>query len=192
MLAIGAPVALIGTRLAIPIMIIVFGPHYRDSAGIFALLVWMLPLYFVRYVYGTTLLATGFQRLHTIASASAALIALIGGAPLVRHFGGAGAAASLICSEIGMTAALIAISAQVHHDTAIPPLSKLVKLGILLIAMWLCGSFFDPAVGPLASSGLMIAAYIIGLGVLGVADWLAVLEGFLTSGVLRLRATESR
>jgi O-antigen/teichoic acid export membrane protein len=192
MLAIGAPVALIGTRLAIPIMIIVFGPHYRDSAGIFALLVWMLPLYFVRYVYGTTLLATGFQRLHTIASASAALIALIGGAPLVRHFGGAGAAASLICSEIGMTAALIAISAQVHHDTAIPPLSKLVKLGILLIAMWLCGSFFDPAVGPLASSGLMIAAYIIGLGVLGVADWPAVLEGFLTSGVLRLRATESR
>jgi O-antigen/teichoic acid export membrane protein len=190
MLAIGTPAALIGTRAATPIMIAIFGHRYRDSAGIFAMLVWMLPVYFVRYVYGTTILATGFQRLHTIASAVAAAIALMAGIPLVRYFGGAGAAASLICSEIAMTAAMITVSVRVHHEAAIPPPAKLIRLGAVLIATWLCGFVFDSAIGPLVSSMFMTATYIIGLAVSGLIDWPAVVQGFLTCGVLRLRATE--
>jgi O-antigen/teichoic acid export membrane protein len=190
MLAMGAPAAIIGTRLAAPIITTIFGQRYRDSAPIFAVLVWMLPLYFVRYVYGTSIIATGFQRLHSIASAIAAVIALAVGFPLVRHFGAAGAAGSLILSEIGMTTAMVLISARVHRESALPQPSKLIKLGILAALTWLCGYMTDNA-GPVASAFLMIATYVIGLSVLDVADWRQLVQRFASSGILNVRPTES-
>jgi O-antigen/teichoic acid export membrane protein len=190
MLAIGAPAAIIGARLAAPIITLIFGQRYRDSGPIFAVLVWMLPLYFVRYVYGTSIIATGFQRLHSIASAIAAAIALAAGFPLVRHFGAAGAAASLILSEIGMTAAMVLISVRVHRESAMPQPSKLIRLGILAALTWLCGYMTDGA-GPVVSALLMIATYLIGLNVLDVANWQKLLQRFASSGVFRVRPTES-
>lgn len=187
MLALGAPAALIGTRLSVPIITLIFGQRYHDSAPIFAVLVWTLPLYFVRYVYGTTIVATGFQRLHSLASALAAAIALLAGFPLARYFGGTGAAASLICSEIAMTGAMIVISARVHRQAAIPPSSKLIRLGIVLIVMWWCGSFLLSAVGPLACALLMATTYIIGLHLLNVLDWQSFSQQFLTQAPYHVR-----
>jgi len=187
MLAIGAPVAVIGGRLAAPIMTIIFGPRYGASAPIFALLMWTLPLYLVRFVYGTTILATGFQRLHSLASATAAAIGLLAGIPLVHRLGGAGAAWTLICSESAMTAALIAISARVHHEAAIPATAKLVRLASLLIVMWLCGAVSYHSLGPLCTTVVMIAVYLIGLDAVGVADWQKVVRQFLIGGALRAR-----
>ena len=187
MLAIGAPVAVIGGRLAAPIMTIIFGPRYGASAPIFALLMWTLPLYLVRFVYGTTILATGFQRLHSLASATAAAIGLLAGIPLVHRFGGVGAAWTLICSESAMTAALIAISARVHHEAAIPATAKLVRLASLLIVMWLCGAVSYHSLGPLCTTVVMIAVYLIGLDAVGVADWQKVVRQFLIGGALRAR-----
>ena len=190
MLVIGAPAAIIGTRLAVPIITTIFGQHYRDSGPILAVLVWMLPLYFVRYVYGTSILATGFQRLHSIASATAAAIALAAGFPLVRHFGAVGAAASLIVSEIGMTAAMVLISACVHHESALPEPPKLIRLGALAAVTWLCGSLTASA-GPVLSALSMIGTYLIGLSVLDVADWHQLARRFARSGVLRVRPAQS-
>jgi O-antigen/teichoic acid export membrane protein len=190
MLAMGLPAAIIGTRLALPIITLIFGERYRASAPIFAVLVWKLPLYFVRYVYGTSIIATGFQRLHLLASALAMLIALAAGFPLVRHFGAAGAAASLLLSEIGMTAAMVLISARVHRESAMPEPSCLIRLALLAAATWSCGYVFNRAAAPV-SAALMIVTYLIGLGVLDLADWPKLLRQFVSIGVFRVRAPES-
>lgn len=191
MLVLGAPSAVIGLRLAGPIVTLVFGQQYRDSASILAVLVWLLPLYFVRYVYGTTILATGFQRLHTIASAAAAMVALLAGVPLVRYFGGTGAAVSLIVAETTMGAAMIAIAARVHHEASIPRPSKLIRLGLLTALVWLCGFCSEGVLGPLPLGILMIATYITGLSVLRLADWQGLFQRFASNGVIRVRPSES-
>jgi O-antigen/teichoic acid export membrane protein len=196
MLVLGVPSAVIGMRVAAPIVTLIFGEPYRESAKILAVLVWLLPLYFVRYVYGATILATGFQRLHTIASGAAAVVALLTGIPLVRYFGATGAAVSLIAAEIAMGAAMIAIAARVHHEASIPEARKLIRLGILTAAMWLCGFCCEGVLGPLPSAFLlsallMIATYIIGLSVLGLADWQGLLQRYASRGVFRVRPSES-
>jgi PST family polysaccharide transporter len=191
MLLLGMPSAVVGLRIAAPVVTLIFGAAYRDSAKILAVLVWLLPLYFVRYVYGTTILATGFQRLHTIASAAAAVVALVSGIPLVRYFGGMGAAASVILAELAMGAAMMAIAARVHREASIPHARKLIKLAALLAVMWLCGFASEAVMGPLVSAILMIATYIIGLSVLNLADWQECWQQLAGTGVFRVRPSES-
>jgi len=191
MLVLGVPSAVIGLRVAAPIVTLIFGEPYRESAKILAVLIWLLPLYFVRYVYGTTILATGFQRLHTIASAAAAVVALLCGIPLVRYIGASGAAVSLVIAETAMGAAMIAIATRVHHEASLPQPAKLIKLGSLAAVVWLCGFCSEGGLGALPSALLMIATYIIGLSVLGLADWQGLLQRFASSGVFRVRPSES-
>ncbi len=68
MLAGGLVIALAGMAWGNTIIKLLFGEQYLGSVEIFRTMVWIVPLFFLRYTYGTVLLATGFQRQHIIAT----------------------------------------------------------------------------------------------------------------------------
>ena len=90
-----------------------------------------------------------------------------------------------------MTAAMIAISARVHHDSALPEPSALFRLGTALMLTWLCGQVLRGVVGPLPLAISMGASYVAALTALGVVDCLGIARRFLAGGVLSVSTGQS-
>lgn len=100
MSAISLPVACIGTIFGKDIVMMLFGKQFIEGVTVFKMLIWLVPLYFLRYTYGIVLLAAGFQRSHNIATFMGALCMGISGLYLVPRYDIAGGALSLLISEI--------------------------------------------------------------------------------------------
>lgn len=100
MLAIGLPAGIIGAVWGNEIVRLLFGSQYIQSVAVFKMLIWLVPLYFLRYTYGSVLLAAGFQRLHNIATFMGVLCMGITGLFLVPKYSITGGAISLLISEI--------------------------------------------------------------------------------------------
>lgn len=65
MLVLGLPAAIIGAVFSDRIIEILLGSQYSASAGIFKILVWLVPLYFLRFSYGSLMGAVGKQFIYT-------------------------------------------------------------------------------------------------------------------------------
>lgn len=100
MLSLGIPVGVLGVLFGDEIISLFFGSQYIQAAGVFKILIWLVPLYFLRYTYGSVLLACGFQRLHNIATLTGVLCMFIAGLFLVPKFSITGGAVALLISEI--------------------------------------------------------------------------------------------
>ncbi|MFN3740906.1 MAG: flippase [Thermodesulfovibrionales bacterium] len=100
MLSLGIPVGVIGALFGDEIINLVFGSQYMQASRVFKMLIWLVPLYFLRYTYGSVLLACGLQRVHNVATLIGALCMGITGLFLVPAYNIAGGAISLLLSEI--------------------------------------------------------------------------------------------
>lgn len=112
MLAIGLPVGIIGMLWGSEILLYVFGNKYIEGLRIVKYLVWLVPLYFTRFTYGTVLVATGFQRYSVIATFVGVLSMVILGFIMVPRFGLMGASLALLLSEV----TIITVMAFVFHS----------------------------------------------------------------------------
>lgn len=65
------------------LMVTVFGAEFAPGAAVFAILVWLVPLNYVRYALSTSLRTTEYQRLQVL-PVSAGLLLLVGGLLLAR------------------------------------------------------------------------------------------------------------
>ena len=110
MLIIGTPVAIIGTVWGEQIVELLFGNQYEQSTLIFKMLIWLVPLYFLRSTYGSVLMAAGFQRQHNLATLTAVVCVCILGLFLVPQLNLKGGAIALILSELSMIGVLVFIS----------------------------------------------------------------------------------
>ncbi len=99
MLPAGLSLAIIGTVFGDFIVKTALGEQYLQASGVFKLIVWLIPIYFIRYVYGTSLQITGKQRLHTASSFAGLLIMVTVGVLLTFNLGLKGAAATILLSE---------------------------------------------------------------------------------------------
>jgi len=90
----------IGTILAGPMILLVFGPQYSETVATFSILVWLLPVTFLSGHYRYALIAANFQRYEFFACAVAALAAIILGLVLIPKFSAHGAAVALLISAI--------------------------------------------------------------------------------------------
>lgn len=99
MLVAGAAIGAVCMIYGKNIVEFVFGIQYMESVVLFKTLVWLIPLYLLRYSYGTVLMATGFQRIHNIATIGGASCMAISGLLLIPKFGAMGSAISLVVSE---------------------------------------------------------------------------------------------
>jgi O-antigen/teichoic acid export membrane protein len=106
MLILGFPIGIIGTIFGENIVNLLFGKNYFESEYIFKILIWLVPLYFMRYSCGIPLNAAGGQKLHVIASSFCLLLMILIGLFSTIWFGPEGCAAALILSEIAFILAL--------------------------------------------------------------------------------------
>lgn len=100
LLSLGLPVAIWGMLLSHDIMEFLYGLQYSDAFPIFRLLICIVPFTFIRLVYGQSLLACGFQKVHFLATAFTTLVLVILGLILIPRYGAFGAAAAFCLSEI--------------------------------------------------------------------------------------------
>jgi len=99
MITLGLPIGIGGFILSKDIIYFLLGSEYTPSIRVFNILIWLVPLSFIRISYGCSLLAAGFQRLYMIALgiSSAAGVALC--VPLIQIWGIIGASIVFITQQ---------------------------------------------------------------------------------------------
>ncbi len=102
MFLVGVPLGVFGYFYSRQIVHILFGVAYSNSEATFRILVWLVPMYFLRYSYGTTLFIAGLQKKHNLAALTAFVIALLVGVTLLKVVGPSGPAWALLLAESSM------------------------------------------------------------------------------------------
>jgi len=110
MLIVGIPIAIIGTIYGDMFVRFLFGDQYKQSVAVFKMLIWIVPMYFMRYSYGSVLLAAGFQRLHNIATLVGVLCMGIAGFFLIPQLSIKGGGLALLLSELSILGTMMIIS----------------------------------------------------------------------------------
>lgn len=108
MTSIGISIAIIGIFLADKIIKVFLGVSYTESTFTFILLMILIPLVFLRYSYGSTILSMNQQRMHSLGFLISTISASILCGILVPTFGIIGAAITLVLSE-SITAVTMAL-----------------------------------------------------------------------------------
>jgi O-antigen/teichoic acid export membrane protein len=109
MLLLGTPIAIVGTLFGRKIVLALFGNRYADAHIIFRILIWLVPLVFLRYTYGSAILAAGFQRIHNIASLAGVGTMCLLSFFLISRYKMIGASCALVLSEAVMLCAMMFI-----------------------------------------------------------------------------------
>jgi polysaccharide transporter, PST family len=181
MIAGGFPLALAGTMLAGPLTTAVFGHDFAAGAPLFRILIWLVPLYCIRYVYGSTLLSTGFQRLHLRAAMTGAATALVLGLAGVLYLGSVGIAMSTLIAECVIIAGFGYCSLQVHGGLSIPAFSEIARLLLLNFIIGAAAFWVNAHSGWLLSLVLFVVAYPLGLWTLHLGGIRLISQLFLRS-----------
>ena len=95
-----APVAVGGAIVAQPLVLLLFGSQYDDTATSFRLLLWILPVVFVGSTYGDVILARGLRSIYARVVTIGAAVNLGLNLLLIPHYGTLGAAAATLLTEI--------------------------------------------------------------------------------------------
>ncbi|MEZ4588652.1 MAG: polysaccharide biosynthesis C-terminal domain-containing protein [Gemmatimonadales bacterium] len=132
---VGLPAAVGGGLLAGPIVELVFGAGYREAALPLALLLWSLPLNFVRDVPLMALISGGNERVVFRITLAAAILSVALGLALVPTYGILGAALGTLISEL-VRMGLALILAR-RHGFPLPPLGRFHRTGIAAVLMGL-------------------------------------------------------
>jgi len=110
MIAVGLIVATLGIIFSEKVIILLFGTQYISSVPVFQIILLLVPLYFLRYTYGTLLLATGYQRHHNIATFSGLAGMVFNGLLLIPWKGLFGAAMALLAAEVIMVSSMFLLA----------------------------------------------------------------------------------
>jgi O-antigen/teichoic acid export membrane protein len=86
--------------LARDIIHLLYGNSYLGATDIFKILIWVVPIGFVRSSYSNPLLALGLQRLNAIATSISVFITIILNLILIPTYGIYGAAVACVACEI--------------------------------------------------------------------------------------------
>ena len=100
MTAIGLPIGVGGTILAEDIIRLLYGSSYLEGADVLKIIIWAIPITFIRMTYGQSLLVLGLQRFHALATGMGILITFILNLLLIPTYGIYGAALALPVGEI--------------------------------------------------------------------------------------------
>jgi O-antigen/teichoic acid export membrane protein len=100
MIVLGLIAGIIGTIWAHGIVLRMFGRQYIEGAWVFKILVWFVPVYFLRYSYVSAIVASGLQRLQMLSNFLATIAMLTIGTFIIARFDLKGAAISLFISEL--------------------------------------------------------------------------------------------
>ncbi len=170
MLMAGLPVGIIGCAMAGPAMRLIFGRNFAASIPVFALIVWLLPLYLVRSIHATTIVSTGFYRIQFLAPTCGLVLTLIASLLLVPGWGAIGAGVSQLAGEMGMVATNVFISKLVHGETALPRWPELSRLLLLNLVLAAAAVYLPSRLGCMGLAAIALTCYPAGLLALGLVN----------------------
>jgi len=104
MMFLGLPIGVVGYLLSDRVVGLALGEQYSASIGIFAIIVWLVPLYFVRNAIRIALLAGNKQRWLSFSLLVGVLVTVAIGPWLISQQGAAGCAITLLTAEIATIA----------------------------------------------------------------------------------------
>ena len=128
----------VSLTMAEPLMVLVFGDKFRESAGVIKILIWMIPLSSLACHYRYILIGYEYQKYEFIAHALAAIVSIVMGFILIPVYAEKGAAFSLI-TAVTVYCSLVYIFVKVYIRQ-IPFLPYIFKP--LLVGAGMVGMFF--------------------------------------------------
>jgi O-antigen/teichoic acid export membrane protein len=102
MFALGFPLAAAGAIFGEEMVMALFGSQYEQSVLAFKILVWLIPLFFLRHSFGFVLIAAGLQRLHNLAVLAGVVCMAVTGITLIPSYSVTGSAVALLFSELAI------------------------------------------------------------------------------------------
>ena len=153
----GAGVGLVGTLLATPISLIVYGEQFGPTGDLLALLIWVLPLSFASGHARFSLLASGHQRLEFIAQTCGAIVTIGMCLYAVPRWGIGGAAIAMLVSATVVWVG--AHSAFTRKVAKLPSIGPLVRPALALGAAFATAkalSLASPWTSTLAATGVFL------------------------------------
>jgi O-antigen/teichoic acid export membrane protein len=128
-------IGVLGMVAAVPVVGLLYGPGYTPAIGALQVLIWTIPVTLLSGHYRYALIACGRQGLEFGAAAIGAVVNIGLNLVLIPHLGIAGAAWSLVASEIVIwTAAYVAVHRLVTPISVWPPLRLPALAGVLMLA----------------------------------------------------------
>ena len=170
MLMASLPVTVVGCAMAGPAMKLIFGHEFGASSPVFALVIWLLPLSVVRSIHGTTILSTGFYRMHFFASLAGVIVTSVSGVWLVRAWGAMGACVSQLAGEMAMLVGQTLISLKVHGEIGIPRLPEMAKLLLLNLVLAGAALYLRDRLGCMEFVAIAMLCYLAGLLLVGLLN----------------------
>ncbi|MHC4160077.1 MAG: flippase [Planctomycetota bacterium] len=127
-------IGMIGTILARPLILLVFGQQYAATVSTFSILVWILPIALMSGNYRYALIAANHQRYEFFSSLLSALTALILGLILIPLSSAHGAAAALLLSAvINWIFVYMFVRNKISRIPFLPHILKPLAAGLLMV-----------------------------------------------------------
>ena len=127
----------VGLTMAEPLMVLVFGNQFRESAGVMKVLIWMIPFSSLGCHYRYILIGYEHQKYEFIAHALAALVSIVMGFVLIPIYAEKGAAFSLI-SAVTVYCLLVYVFVKmfVHRVPFLPYVFKPLLAGVTMVGLF--------------------------------------------------------
>lgn len=106
MLLLGLCCAVLGTLLGEHVIVGVLGREYREAVPVFSVLIWLIPLYYIRNSFRMLLLASGLHKQQTAPFVLGLVVVACVGLFLIPSRGIMGACVSLLTAELTILAGL--------------------------------------------------------------------------------------
>lgn len=106
MLVLGCAAGGIGMFFSRDAVLLLLGEKYLNSIILFKFLIWLVPIYFIRYVFGTALFSSGGQKAHFISSICGTVVTATVGWMLIKNYGATGAAVTALVAELVVLAVM--------------------------------------------------------------------------------------
>jgi O-antigen/teichoic acid export membrane protein len=100
MALLGGVAAIFGMVFSGQIIRLLLGDDYMNSKPLFMLMIWLIPMYFLRFILGPSLQALGRQRLHSVSTLCGSVMAVLVGGACTYYFGTVGGALCVLIAEV--------------------------------------------------------------------------------------------
>lgn len=127
----------IGLTMAEPLIVLVFGDQFRESAAVMKILIWMIPLSSLGCHYRYILIGYGYQKFEFAAHAIAAAVSVFTGFILIPMFAQIGAAFSLISAvTVNCLFAYFFVRMKVRHIPFLPYVAKPLVASVCMVGVF--------------------------------------------------------
>jgi O-antigen/teichoic acid export membrane protein len=127
----------VGLTMAEPLIVLVFGDQFRESAGVMKVLIWMIPLSSLGCHYRYILIGYEHQKYEFIAHALAAIVSIVMGFVLIPIYAEKGAAFSLISAvTVYCLFVYVFVKMFVHQVPFLPYVFKPLLTGAAMVGLF--------------------------------------------------------